>query len=66
MYIVIDRFEGGFAVAELPDGSYAKLPRALVPSDACEGSVLKIEMDAAETERRRAEAQKCFDELTGQ
>ena len=49
MYAVIDRFEGKFAVVELPDGGFANLPRALVPADADEGSVLRIETDAAET-----------------
>ena len=63
MYIVIDRFEGNFAVVELPDGGLADLPRALVPADAGEGSVLRIETDAAETEKRRREAQAALDEL---
>ena len=63
MTIVIDRFEGDFAVAELPDGGFAKLPRALVPADAGEGSVLRIETDAAETEKRRREAQDLLGDL---
>ncbi|MGI5979674.1 MAG: DUF3006 domain-containing protein [Oscillospiraceae bacterium] len=64
MYVVIDRFEGDFAVVELPDGSFAKLPRTLVPTDAGESSVLKIETDAAETARRQNEAQALFKKLT--
>ena len=56
MNVIIDRFEGDFAVVELPDGSFADLPRALVPAGAGEGSVLRIETDAAETEKRRREA----------
>ena len=63
MTVVIDRFEGKFAVVELPDGSFANLPRTLVPADAGEGSALKIETDAAETEKRRREAQSLLDEL---
>lgn len=65
MELVIDRFEGKFAVVELPDGSFANLPRKLVPADALEGSVLKIETDAAETEKRRREAQKLLGDLLG-
>lgn len=65
MELVIDRFEGKFAVVELPDGSFANLPRTLVPADAVEGSVLKIEADAAETEKRRREAQKLLGDLFG-
>ena len=56
MYVTIDRFEGRFAVVELTDGRFAKLPRSLVPADAGEGSVLRIETDAAETQRRQKEA----------
>ena len=63
MTIVIDRFEGDFAVAELPDGGFANLPRALVPADAGEGSVLRIETDAAETEKRRRKAQDLLGDL---
>lgn len=64
MYVTIDRFEGKFAVVELPDGSFANLPRALVPAGAGEGGVLKIEYDAAETARRQREAQALFHEVT--
>lgn len=63
MYAVIDRFEGKFAVVELPNGSFENLPRALVPADALEGSVLRIETDAGETAKRRAEAQSLLDGL---
>lgn len=64
MYITIDRFEGKFAVVEMPDGSFANLPRVLVPAGAGEGGVLKIEYDAAETARRQEEAQALFEEVT--
>ena len=63
MYVTIDRFEGNFAVVELPDGSFADLPRALVPAGAGEGSVLRIETDAAETEKRRRKAQDLLGDL---
>ncbi len=64
MYVTIDRFEGKFAVVELPDGRFANLPCALVPVGAGEGGVLKIEYDPAETERRQKQAQTLFDEVT--
>lgn len=64
MYVTIDRFEGKFAVVELPDGRFANLPRALVPAGTGEGCVLKIEYDPAETERRQKEARTLFDEIT--
>ena len=65
MYVTIDRFEGNFAVVELPDGRFANLPRALVPAGAGESCVLKIEYDPDETERRQKQAQALFDEVTG-
>ncbi|MDR1690187.1 MAG: DUF3006 domain-containing protein [Clostridiales bacterium] len=52
MKVVIDRFEGEFAVAELPDGSTVNIP-VKVLDDAHEGDVVNIEADAAETEKRR-------------
>lgn len=52
MTVIIDRFEGAFAVVELPDGSMANLPASLVPG-AGEGDAVRIEIDGGETEARR-------------
>ena len=56
MKVIIDRFEGDFAVVETEDKSFVNFPRRLVPEGVREGSVLSIEFDSAETERRYAEA----------
>ena len=56
MRVIIDRFEGEFAVVETVDKKFANLPRRLVPEGAGEGSVLTIEVDSAETKKRRAAA----------
>lgn len=56
MKVTIDRFEGDFAVVELPDGSYADLPKIFVP-EAAEGDFVNIEAekgtDRAERNRNR-------------
>ena len=53
MLVIIDRFEGDFAIVELPSKATANLPRILVPREAAEGDVVRIEIDAAETDKRR-------------
>ena len=62
MQVVIDRFEGNFAVVELPDGSMAQLSKALVPK-AREGDVINIEIDAAAREKRESAVEELMNEL---
>ena len=62
MKIIIDRFEGEFAVAELPDGGTANIPRVLVP-DAKEGDAVSIEVDRDETARRQKRVRSLMDEV---
>ena len=66
MTVIIDRFEGDFAVLSLFDEAtgevlYKNLPADWLPDDAAEGDVLikvdgKYAVDAKETEKRRASA----------
>jgi len=60
--IIIDRFENGYAVAELPDGSFADIPSKLLP-DAKEGDVVSIEIDADATKVRRDNMREKFNKL---
>ncbi|MCC8014048.1 MAG: DUF3006 domain-containing protein [Eubacterium sp.] len=53
MKVIIDRFENDFAVVELEDLTTVNVPRAIIPADAKEGSVLSIRCDEEETEKRR-------------
>ena len=50
MKLVIDRFEGAFAVVELPSGQMIDCPKALLPDNAKEGSILNITVDENETD----------------
>ncbi|MEW5867531.1 MAG: DUF3006 domain-containing protein [Bacillota bacterium] len=55
--VVIDRFEGDWAVLELERVTF-QVPRGLVPEEAREGDVLEIKSQVAsdETLRRRKRA----------
>lgn len=52
MSVIIDRFEGDFAVVELENKSFANMPKSLLPQGAKEGSVLSIELNTEETAKR--------------
>ena len=59
--LVIDRFEGGFAVCEREGGAMADVKRAFLPKEAREGDVIILSADGSyiidekETARRRSE-----------
>lgn len=50
MNIIIDRFEGNFAVVELEDKRMINMPRELVPEEAKEGDILVIQISLEKTE----------------
>jgi len=50
--LLIDRFEGDFAVVETSNG-FINIPRADIPTDAKEGDVLVLGLDKNETEERK-------------
>ena len=56
--IIIDRFEGDFAVVELEDKSFVDMPMALVPEGSKEGDVLEIQINQEETKRLKEEKEK--------
>lgn len=62
MKVIIDRFEGDFAVVELDVGKFCDLPRVLVPQ-ANVGDVIDITVDSAETERRRQSVNQLIQDL---
>ena len=49
MRIIIDRIEGDFAIVELPSGQMIDCPRAMLPDNAKEGSILNITVDEEAT-----------------
>lgn len=59
--LIIDRFEGEFAVCEDDGRKMRTILRDLLPENACEGDVLvsengKLRIDEAETKARREQA----------
>ena len=52
MKLVIDRFEGEYAIIELTDGRTASIPRIAIPPEAKESDILSIEIQKRETEAR--------------
>lgn len=52
MKVIIDRFEGEYAIVELEVGYFVNIPKVLIP-DASEGDVIKIEVEEKETEKRK-------------
>ena len=49
MKLIIDRFEGDFAVVELSDGRMIDCLKCLLPDIAKEGSILNIMVDETAT-----------------
>jgi hypothetical protein len=65
LILVIDRFEGDYAVCEKEDRTMLNIEKRRIPSDAKEGDVLVLEgdnarIDMTETEKRK----KLIEELT--
>jgi len=61
--VIIDRFEGDYAVVELPDMTMVDMPRSLIPEGAKEGDVLVIGIDPDETDKRKERIKKLMDDL---
>lgn len=62
MKVIIDRFEGEFAVVELPDGNMANMPKCLLEK-ASEGDVVDISVDEGETEKRKKRVSSLMNDL---
>ena len=62
MKIIIDRFEGDFAVVETPDKTFFNVPKALL-SEFSEGDIVEIKKDACETEEIKKSAEDAFNAL---
>ncbi len=54
MKVIIDRFEGDFAVVEYESGKTANMPKILLDSTAKEGDVVEISLLSQETEEKKS------------
>ena len=59
----IDRFEGEFAIVELQTNEMVSIPRKILTNDAKEGDIIRVSIEIEETESRKSEIQKKFDNL---
>ena len=62
MKVIIDRFEGNYAVVEIDVGKFVNIPKVLLPN-AKEGDVIKIEKDKKETKNRKKNIQKLMNDV---
>jgi hypothetical protein len=68
MKVIIDRFEGNFAVCEKEDRTMVDIEKSKIPITAKEGDVLnitndRITIDSEETEKRKKEIEKLTKDL---
>lgn len=55
--LIIDRFEGDFALIET-SGGIINIPKADIPIGAKEGDILNLVINSGETARRKAQIEK--------
>ena len=68
MTLIIDRFEGDFAVVEVDGKKMRDIPKQDIPQSAKEGDVLKLvsgkyEVDFEETKRLRVEVEQMMKDM---
>lgn len=62
MKVIIDRFEGEYAVVELEDKTMVNMPKILIP-DCDEGDIIVIEIEKEGTAKRKKDVKKLMDDL---
>lgn len=63
MKIIIDRFEGDFAVLELQNKEMVNIPKVIIPPEAVEGDVISIEINREETVKRKNNIKNLMNDL---
>ncbi len=63
MRVIIDRFEGDFAVVEMGNGETVNMPGILVPKGAKEGDVIDIQINEEKTLERRRKIENMMKDL---
>ena len=51
--LIIDRFEGDFAVCETENLEFVNIPKKALPENAVEGDVITVKIDGDETRERK-------------
>lgn len=63
MRLIIDRFEGDFAIVELKNKDRVDMPRVLIPEEAKEGDVIDITVNNEETKNKKESIEKFCEDL---
>ncbi len=63
MRIVIDRFEGDYAIVELPDRTMADLHRRFLPEWAKEGDAFEIRVETVSHHELKEQISRLMDEV---
>lgn len=62
MEVIVDRFEGDYAIIELDIGKFVSVPKELFPN-AKEGDIVDITILHSKTEERKDKIKNLMDEL---
>ena len=62
MKVIIDRFEGTYAIVEITKGVFEQIPNSLLP-DAQEGDIINISIEKTETKKRKEEIKKLMNQV---
>lgn len=63
MRLIIDRFEGDFAIVELENKDRVDMPKVLIPEEAKEGDVIDITVNKEETRDKKENIEKLCEDL---
>ena len=61
MRMIVDRFENGFAVVEMEDGTTQDVPRSILPADTSPGDVVLLTVDLGATAERESRIEALMD-----
>lgn len=62
MEVIVDRFEGEYAIVEVSVGQFVQMPKVLV-NGAKEGDVIKITVDKEASQKRKENIQNLMNNL---
>ena len=62
MKLVIDRFEGDFAVCELPDRTMVNIPKQIFENADC-GDIINVTVDKDAIKKQKEKIEKLMDDI---
>lgn len=62
MKIIIDRFEGDYAIVEINKQKFVNIPKVLL-KNAKEGDIISINIEKSETEKQKSKIENLMEDL---